>query len=115
MIDLDVRLGRILSVGTLAGASALAIGVALMMASGISPLDATYPALDPGGLLGGLVAFEPAAWLWLGIVVVVATPILRVVGALVGFAGGGETAMVGVALAILVVVAVGVVVGSAGR
>jgi uncharacterized membrane protein len=115
VIDLDIRLGRILSAGTLTGAVALAIGVLLMMVNGISPLDATYPALDPAGLLGGLIALQPTAWIWLGVVVVIVTPILRVLAALVGFARGGETPMVGVALAILVVVAIGVVVGSAGR
>lgn len=114
MTDLDVRLGRILTVGTVGGVVALAVGVVLMMANGISPIDASFPPLDVAGLLPGLIALEPTAWLWLGLVVVVATPIMRVVAALAGFAGRGETAMVGVSVAILVVVGVGVLVGVSG-
>lgn len=114
MTDLDVRLGRILTVGTLVGVLALATGVVLMMASGISPLEGSFAPLDLAELLPGLIALEPTAWLWLGLIVVIATPLLRVVAAMAGFSARGESAMVGVSAAILVVVAVGVLVGVSG-
>ncbi len=114
MTDLEARLGRILSVGTWIGVVALALGVLLMSASGISPLEPGFPALDPSGLLAGLVGLEAASWLWVGLIVVVATPILRVGAALVGFAGRGEHDMTAVAVGILVVVTFGVVIGTVG-
>jgi uncharacterized membrane protein len=49
--------------------------------------------------------------LWLGILGIIATPGIRVLGALVGFARRGERTMVGVAAGILVVVAAGVLAG----
>ena len=114
MTDLDARLGRILSIGTLAGVLALAAGVILMMADGISPLDGTFPPLDLTELLPDLVALEPTAWLWLGLIMVIATPLLRVIAAMAGFRARGESAMVGISVAILVVVGVGVMVGVSG-
>jgi uncharacterized membrane protein len=56
-------------------------------------------------------AGRAAGFLWLGILGVVGTPALRVVGALIGFWRGGERRMALVALLILVVVGIGVVAG----
>ncbi len=114
MRDLEVRLGRILSVGTWVGVAALGVGVVLMMASGVSPLEPAFPTLDPGAVLPGILGLEASAWLWVGLVVVIATPILRVVAALLGFVARGEREMGAVSVAILVVVAIGVLIGRGG-
>jgi len=53
-------------------------------------------------LLGG-------AFLWLGLIVVIATPIVRVAASAVGYARLGEWRMVGVGAGILLVIAVGIV------
>lgn len=111
MRDLEVRLGRVLSVGTWVGVAALGVGVILMMASGVSPLEPAFPSLDPGAILPGILGLEASAWLWVGLIVVIATPILRVVAALLGFASRGERDMVAVSAAILLVVAIGVLIG----
>jgi uncharacterized membrane protein len=114
VIDLEARLGRILAIGTWVGVAALVLGVILMAGSGISPLEPTFPALEPSSLLADLASFEAAAWLWVGLVVVIATPILRVGAALIGFAGRGELDMAAVSVGILVVVVVGVLIGTGG-
>ena len=54
------------------------------------------------------MALAPAAFLWLGILAVIATPISRVVAAAIGYARFGDRWMVGVAVAILAVIAVGI-------
>jgi uncharacterized membrane protein len=112
--DLEVRLGRILSVGTWVGVAALVVGVLLMMSSGLSPLEPATPMLEPGAILPGIVGLEPAAWLWVGLIVVIATPILRVIAALLGFLARGEREMGVVAISILIVVAIGVLIGRGG-
>ena len=101
------RLGRLLIGATYIAAALLLVGVVLMLVAGISPLSGG-PALDPGRLVADVLALEPAGFLWLGLIAVIATPVSRVIGAAIGFARTGEPLMTGVAIAILVVIALGV-------
>jgi uncharacterized membrane protein len=78
-----------------------------MAAAGIGPLDGG-PALDPGSLIAGLVSLDPAAFLWLGLGIVIATPIIRVAATGIAYARQGQWTMVLVSGAILVVIAIGV-------
>jgi uncharacterized membrane protein len=94
------RIGRLLIALTYASVVLLLIGVVLMLAAGISPLS-SGPPLDPGTLVPGLVALEPAAFLWLGLLAVLATPVSRVVAAAIGFARTGEWMLVAAAVGIL--------------
>jgi uncharacterized membrane protein len=112
--DLDRSIGRLLTVGTYLGVAALAVGTILQLAAGISPLQADWPAFDPAAIPAGLVALRPDAYLWLGLMIVIATPIARVAAALVAFVVARDTAMVVVAAGILVVIAAGVTLGIAG-
>jgi uncharacterized membrane protein len=107
---LESTLARVLQVGTYVSIALVAVGVALLVAGGGSPLDAGPP-LDIRGLVADLGAGKPAAFLWLGILGIIATPGLRVAGALIGFARRGERAMAIVALLILAVVGLGVLAG----
>jgi uncharacterized membrane protein len=106
------RLGRLLIVATYAAVALLAIGTALLLVAGISPL-AGGPPFDPAQLVPDLLALGPAAFLWLGILVVIATPLSRVAGAAVGFVRRGEPLMAVISLAILGVIAISIVVAQA--
>ena len=110
---LEARIARLLKVGTYAAIALIALGVVLLVAAGRSPLEIA-PVLDPGTFLADLGAIRPAPFLWLGIFVVLATPSARVVTALAGYVRAGEREMALVAALILAVVALGVVVGTAG-
>jgi uncharacterized membrane protein len=107
---LESVLGRVLQVGTYVSIGLVAVGVVLLIGGGGSPLDPGLP-FDLTRLPADLIALRAEGFLWLGIVGVVATPGLRVVGALIGFARRGERTMVIVAFLILVVVALGVIAG----
>ena len=104
---LERTIARLLTVGTYASIGLLTIGLGLMFASGIDPLSGG-PTLDPGRLVPDVLALRPAGFLWLGLLVVVATPAARVAASLVGFARAGERPMVAVAGLILIVIAVSV-------
>ena len=110
--SLESSIGRLLTIGTYASVGLIAVGTVLLIGSGRSPLDAA-PALDPSRLIPDLIGLQPAGFLWLGILGVVATPAARVAAALVGFARSGERRMALVAAAILVVIAIGVATGAA--
>ena len=110
--DLEATIAQLLSIGTYASIGLIVVGVVLLLVAGTSPLD-TPPAFDLGRIPADLAALRPTGFLWLGIVGLLATPAARVVAALVGYARSGERRMVVVALLILVVIAVGVAVGTA--
>jgi uncharacterized membrane protein len=107
---LEHALARVLAIGTYASMALVAIGLVLFVTGGGSPLD-PGPPLRLATFGADLAAGRPAGFLWLGILGVVATPALRVLGALVGFWRRGERRMTVIAVLILAVVAIGVVAG----
>ena len=106
--DLETRVARVLKVGTNLAVGLVAVGVVLLLAAGRSPLEVSPP-FDPGGLVDGIASLQPAAFVWLGVLVILATPASRVVTALIGYLRKGEREMATVAVLILAVIALGVV------
>src|SRR4029079_14100807 len=78
-------IGRLLIAVTYVSVGLLAVGFALMIANGISPLDAGPP-LDIATLGAQLVALDPAGFLWLGLLAVIAAPVGR--GSVAGRSSG---------------------------
>jgi uncharacterized membrane protein len=111
--SIEASVSLALKVGIYAAVALVGVGVALMVGDGRSPLEVA-PGLDPGSLVADLVALRPSAFLWLGVIVVLATPPIRVATALIGYLRDGEREMALVALLILAVIALGVVVGTSG-
>jgi uncharacterized membrane protein len=105
--DIDRVVGRVLVRVTYVAVALLTVGVALMIGMGISPL-AGGPPLHPETIVNGITQLEPAAFLWLGLLAVIATPVSRVITAAAAFARDGERLMAAVSLAILIVIAFGV-------
>ncbi len=111
---LQRRVARVLTVGTGFGVALLAVGVAALAAARTSPLpESGAPAatFDPARVVADAATLRPEALIWLGLVVLIATPAARVAASLVGFAGTRDRAMSAVAIAILAVIAAGVLVG----
>jgi uncharacterized membrane protein len=99
--------GRLLIVVTYISVVLLVVGFALMLADGISPLDGGPP-LDLATIGAQLRAFEPSAFLWIGLLAVIAAPIGRVIVSGVSYARAEDRLMVAVSIGILVVIAAGV-------
>ena len=111
--SLERVVSRALKIGTYAAMVLIVAGVVRLLADGRSPLDVA-PTLDPGTLVGDVLALRPSGLLWLGVILVLATPPLRVATALVGYLRAGEREMAIVAVLILAVIALGVIAGIAG-
>ena len=108
-VDLERSIARLLTVGTYASIALLAIGVALLLATGVGPLSGG-PVFDQARLVPDLLGARPAGFIWAGLLLIVATPAARVTAALVGYGRAGERSMVVVAALVLVVIAVSVAV-----
>lgn len=111
--SLEARIARLLMAGTYTAMAFMALGVLLMAMTGRSPRDVA-PTFDPGRLIDDLASVQPAGFLWAGVLLVLATPLARVVAALAGFVRAGERELALVAALILAVIAAGVVVGTTG-
>ena len=105
-------IGRLIIATTYVAVALLLAGVVLMAIGGISPLD-DGPRLDLGALPADLVALVPSAFLWLGLLAVIATPVSRVVAAAIASARAGDRFLAVVSVAILVVLAASVATGLA--
>lgn len=96
----EARIGRWLILVTYVSVGLLLAGVVLMAAQGIAPLDGGPP-LDVETIVAGLSRLDPAAFLWIGLLAVIITPVSRVIAAAAGFARTGEWPLVVAALGIL--------------
>ena len=110
--DAERLIGRLLIGLTYVSVSLLVVGVAILLAAGTSPL-AGGPGLDPAAITAQVLALSPDGLLWLGLLTVVAAPIGRVLLAAIAYARAGDRQMVLVAVAILGVIALGVVTAGA--
>lgn len=102
------QIGRLIVRITYLAVALLGVGVVSMVVTGVSPLDAV-PTLDAAGLIAAIGGLRPEGVLWLGLMAVIATPIIRVLAAAFAYARGAEWRMVAISIAILAVIATGVV------
>jgi uncharacterized membrane protein len=109
---LDRTVARVLQWGIGLSMALLAIGVVLMVAQGVDPLGPGPAAFSLSAIPSGLASLDPAAYLWVGLIIAIATPSLRVVASLIGFARTGQRRMVLISVAILAVIAVSVATAS---
>jgi uncharacterized membrane protein len=107
----ELAIARLLVVGIDAAIVLMTIGTVLLLATGHSPLDES-PTFDISAIPADLIALQPAGFLWLGILAVLATSVAQVAVALVGFGRRGDRAMALIAVGILAIIATGVLTGS---
>ena len=105
--SLEHTIARLLTIGTYFSIALLVIGLGLRLAEGGGP--SVGPAFDLSRLFPDLIGLKADGFLWLGLLVVIATPAARVVASLVGYLRRGETRMAIVAALILLVIAASVV------
>lgn len=114
MSTVDARIARLLALGTRAAIALLAVGSILFLAEGTSPLVPDLPPLDLRALPAELLSLRPAAFIWLGLMATIATPLLRVAASSLAFGRAGERRFLVLGAAVLVVVALAIVAGYVG-
>jgi uncharacterized membrane protein len=108
MDPIERTVSRILGVGIVAAVVLMLAGLVLALAGGEGLPDHV---VSLAGLLPGLTEPDPAAYLSLGLLVLVATPFVRVAGSLVAFALEKDRRYVLVTAVVLAVMCLGVVLG----
>jgi len=107
---MEAAVARLLVVGTWLAMGLVLVGVVLMLAAGLDPLDhGAVPPFRLAAIPGEILALDPAGFLWAGIVLIIALPIGRVVVSGLGFLAARDVRMAAISLGVLVVVLVSVV------
>ncbi len=104
---LEQTIARLLTIGTYAAVALFAIGSGLLLAAGGSPLDGG-PRLDIGRVGADLGELRFDGFLWLGLLIVIATPAARVGVSFIGYLRAGERSMALVAALILGIISLSV-------
>lgn len=97
---------RLLNWGTLVSVGLVALGVALLVAAGIVPIQDRGPQAVAENIVGDLLNLHAAGPLWLGLLITVALPTARVALAVLGFARTGDRRAMVVAAGVLAVLLV---------
>jgi uncharacterized membrane protein len=101
---------RVLKAGIALSVALMAIGLVLGAVGGDGLPSGVVPLVD---LASGLGAFDPAAFLSLGLIVLIATPFARVGGSIVTFAIERDRRYVLITAVVLAVMCLSVVLGKA--
>lgn len=113
---IELTVGQLLRVGVLAAAAVIAVGLTLVLSRGhdgygagtVAQFSVDAAALDPqahgaAALRRALAAGEPGAIVQLGILMLMLTPVLRVITTAVMFLVRGDRAMAAIAAVVLLV------------
>lgn len=106
---IELRIAAILRIGVLVAVALLAVGVGILLAGGRSPLETPWPTLDVSRLPADLVGLRAEGFLWAGLLMTIATPLLRVGASVLGFLVTRERRMAALGVAVLAVLALAVV------
>ena len=98
----------VLLVGVLASAALIAIGLAGALAVGWDGSMRGVPATDAAStdfsaMLDGLIALRPIAFAQAGLLVLLATPVMRVVASIVGFGLEGDRLFTVITITVLAI------------
>jgi len=103
---LEARLARVLVVGVIAAAAVALLGAGLYLtrhAGDRVSLTDFVPASprNPGDILRGVLVLDPLAVIQLAVLILIATPVLRVVAALIVFAAQRDRLYTAISLVVL--------------
>lgn len=102
---IEATIARILVAGTYTAIGLVLVGVLGMLVTGVDPLaHGAVPPFDLASIPSEVLALQPVGFLWLGLVLVLALPIGRVIVAGVGFLAARDMRLALISLAVLLVV-----------
>jgi len=108
MDAVELTVSRVLTVGIAFSVLLMAAGLLLGVITGSGMPRGVVPLAE---LLPGLVALDPAAYLSVGLIALIATPFVRVAGSIVAFAREGDRRYVVITATVLVVMCLSVLLG----
>jgi len=115
MLDIELRIGKILRFGTVFSSLVMIIGLVLFIATGHSGYPGSSYPHNFTAVVGGLASFKPFAWLMTGLFLLILTPVLRVIASIFAFAKEKDKMYVVITLIVLVILIIAILLGHAGE
>ena len=114
----ETMVSFVLRAGVILSATIICLGLALLFAKGAISnqvrIDADFPyPRDLGALISGLLALDPASFIVLGLLALIATPFTRVAVSIVAFALERDWRYVLITVIVLAILIAGIVLGKA--
>lgn len=114
--DISKIVAWVLQGGIVISSAIILLGMALLILSpgGVATIQLqSFPA-TPGQIWAGLLTFQPLAIIVLGLLILMATPVIRVAISAVAFGLEHDLVYVGITLLVLVILCIGFLLGKGG-
>lgn len=111
MNQVELLIGKIMRIGVLIAAFVMIIGLSLLLVTGKSGYPGTLYPTTLQAIIAGVCAFKAAAWMMLGIFLLILTPVLRVVISIYAFAKEKDYLYVWITSIVLVILVISFIIG----
>lgn len=111
MNQVELLIGKIMRIGVLIAAFVMIIGLGLLLVTGKSGYSGTFYPTTLQAIIAGVCAFKAAAWMMLGIFLLILTPVLRVVISIYAFAKEKDHLYVWITSIVLVILIISFIIG----
>ncbi|BFH71476.1 membrane protein [Paenibacillus dendritiformis] len=113
--DVELTVSRLLRIGVLGAGLFIAIGLLFFLAAGESGYpDASFPT-TVAGVAAGVAGLKPYAFISLGLLLLILTPVFRVAVSLLVFLKEGDIVYAGITGLVLAILLISFVLGRAGH
>ena len=111
MNQVELLIGKIMRIGVLIAAFVMIIGLGLLLVTGKSGYPGTFYPTTLQTIIAGVCAFKAAAWMMLGIFLLILTPVLRVVISIYAFSKEKDHLYVWITSIVLVILVISFIIG----
>ncbi|MGG4397547.1 DUF1634 domain-containing protein [Paenibacillus thiaminolyticus] len=113
--EVELTVSRLLRIGVVGAALFIAFGLILLLATGESGYpDASFPT-TVAGVTAGVAGFKPYAFISLGLLLLILTPVFRVAVSILVFLKEGDMVYAGITALVLAILLISFVLGRAGH
>lgn len=111
MAQVELLIGKIMRIGVFIAATVMIIGLIILLVTGHSGYSTNFYPTTLTAIFTGVASFKAAAWMMLGIFLLILTPVLRVVVSIYAFAKEKDHLYVWITTIVLAILAVSFVIG----
>ncbi|MDG0873364.1 DUF1634 domain-containing protein [Paenibacillus thiaminolyticus] len=113
--EVELTVSRLLRIGVVGAALFIAFGLILLLATGKSGYPDTSFPTTVAGVTAGVAGFKPYAFISLGLLLLILTPVFRVAVSILVFLKEGDMMYAGITALVLAILLISFVLGRAGH
>ncbi|MDR3190459.1 MAG: DUF1634 domain-containing protein [Lactobacillaceae bacterium] len=114
MDHMEVQIGQIMRVGVFIAVALMVVGILLVLVKPNTNMNAYTQFTHLDAMFAGMVQLHPLAWLMAGLLMLILTPVLRVVASIFAFAKVHDMIYVWITVAVFAILVVAILYGHSG-